>query len=177
MIFATGNHQKLKEFEAILGIKLNHSDLDLDEIQSIDVEEVARHKVKQAYEILKEPVIVEDTGLYFEELNGLPGALIKFFLKKLTLNQICSLVKENRKATAIICIAFFDGQDLKTFKGETKGEIATEPRGTNGFGWDPIFIPEGYNQTFAEITSEEKEYKFMRKEAIRLLKNNIDKLN
>ena len=177
MIFATGNHQKLKEFEAILGIKLNHSDLDLDEIQSINVEEVARHKVKQAYEILKEPVIVEDTGLCFEELNGLPGALVKFFLKKLTLNQICSLFKENMKATAITCIAFFDGQDLKTFKGETRGEIATEPRGTNGFGWDPIFIPEGYNQTFAEITSEEKEYKFMRKEAIRLLKNNIDKIN
>jgi len=61
MIFATSNHQKLKEFESILGIKLNHSDLDLDEIQSVDVEEVAIHKAKQAYELLKEPVIVEDT--------------------------------------------------------------------------------------------------------------------
>jgi non-canonical purine NTP pyrophosphatase (RdgB/HAM1 family) len=170
MIFATGNHQKLKEFEAILGIKLNHSDLDLDEIQSVDVEEVAIHKAQQAYEILKEPVIVEDTGLYFEELNGLPGALIKFFVKKLTLNQICSLIKENRKAKAVTCIAFFDGKELKTFKGETKGEISIEPRGTNGFGWDSIFVPEGYSQTFAEITSEEKEDKFMRKEAIKLLK-------
>lgn len=177
MIFATGNHQKLKEFESILGIKLNHSDLDLDEIQSTDVEEVARHKAKQAYDILKEPVIVEDTGLYFEELNGLPGALVKFFVKKLTLEQMCSLIKENRKAVAITCIAFFDGKELKTFKGETKGEIAKEPRGTNGFGWDPIFIPEGYSQTFAEISSEEKEYKFMRKEAIKRLKSNIDKLD
>jgi non-canonical purine NTP pyrophosphatase (RdgB/HAM1 family) len=170
MIFVTSNHQKLKEFESILGIKLNHSDIDLDEIQSVEVEEVAVHKAKQAYELLKEPVIVEDTGLYFEELNGLPGALIKFFVKKLTLNQICSLIKENRKAMAITCIVFFDGQELKTFKGETKGEIASEPRGVNGFGWDPIFIPEGYSQTFAEITSEEKEYKFMRKEAIKKLK-------
>ena len=177
MIFATGNHQKLKEFESILGIKLNHSDLDLDEIQSVDVEEVARHKAKQAYNILKEPVIAEDTGLYFEELNGLPGALVKFFVKKLTLEQMCSLVKDNRKAAAITCIAFFDGKELKTFKGETKGEIAKEPRGTNGFGWDPIFIPEGYTQTFAEISSEEKEDKFMRKEAIKRLKSNIDKLN
>jgi non-canonical purine NTP pyrophosphatase (RdgB/HAM1 family) len=177
MIFATGNHQKLKEFESILGIKLNHFDLDLDEIQSVDVEEVARHKVKQAYDILKEPVIVEDTGLYFEELNGLPGALVKFFVKRLTLEQMCSLIGENRRATAITCIAFFDGKELKTFKGETKGEIAKEPRGTNGFGWDPIFIPEGYSQTFAEISSEEKEYKFMRKEAIKRLKSNIDKLD
>jgi non-canonical purine NTP pyrophosphatase (RdgB/HAM1 family) len=177
MIFATGNHQKLKEFESILGIKLNHSDLDLEEIQSVDVEEVAVHKAKQAYGLLKEPVIVEDTGLYFEELNGLPGALIKFFVKKLTLDQICSLIEENRKAVAVTCIAYFDGQEIKTFKGETKGEIATEPRGNNGFGWDPIFIPEGYSQTFAEITSEEKEYKFMRSEAIKKLKNSIDKLD
>lgn len=177
MIFVTSNYQKLKEFESILGIKLNHSDLDLDEIQSVDVEEVVTHKAKQAYELLKEPVVVEDTGLYFEELNGLPGALVKFFIKKLKLNQICSLVKENRKATAITCIAFFDGQELKIFKGETKGEIALEPKGINGFGWDPIFIPEGYIQTFAEITSEEKEYKFMRKEAIEKLKSNIDKIN
>lgn len=177
MIFATGNLQKLKEFESILGIKLNHADLDLDEIQSVDVEEVAIHKARQAYELLREPIIVEDTGLYFEELNGLPGALIKFFVKKLTLNKICSLVKENRKAMAVTCIAYFDGKELKTFKGETKGELAIEPRGSNGFGWDPIFIPEGYNQTFAEITSEEKEYKFMRKEAIKELKTAIDKIS
>ena len=170
MIFATGNHQKLKEFEKILGIKLNHSDLDLDEIQSIEVEEVAKHKAKQAYDLLKEPVIIEDTGLYFEELNGLPGALVKFFVKKLTLEKICSLVKENRKAKAITCIAYFDGENLKTFIGETKGKIAEEPRGTNGFGWDPIFIPEGYDKTFAELTDEEKTSKFMRKEAIKKLK-------
>ncbi|MFZ3054675.1 MAG: RdgB/HAM1 family non-canonical purine NTP pyrophosphatase [Minisyncoccales bacterium] len=170
MIFATGNHQKLKEFEDILGIKLNHSDLDLDEIQSTEVEEVAKHKVKQVYDLLKEPVIVEDTGLYFEELNGLPGALVKFFVKKLTLEKICSLIKENRKAKAVTCIAYFDGENLKTFIGETKGKIAEEPRGTNGFGWDPIFIPEGYDKTFAELADEEKTSKFMRKEAIEKLK-------
>jgi len=106
-------------------------------------------------------------------LNGLPGALIKFFIKKLTLEQICSLIKENRKAVAITCIAFFDGKELKIFKGETRGEIAKEPGGINGFGWDPIFIPEGYSQTFAEITSEEKESKFMRREAIERLKEGL----
>lgn len=154
-----------------MGIKLNHSDLDIDEIQSVEVEEVARHKAKQAYELLKEPVIVEDTGLYFEELNGLPGALIKFFVKKLTLEQICSLVKENRRAKAVTCIAYFDGEEVRFFIGETEGEIAEEPRGTNGFGWDPIFIPKGYERTFAELTDEEKTSKFMRKEAIKKLKD------
>lgn len=171
MIFVTGNHQKLKEFEEILEVKLDSLDLNLNEIQSVEVEEVSEYKARQAYEILKEPVIVEDTGLYFEELKGLPGALIKFFVKKLALGHICSLVKENRNAKAITCIAYFDGKELKTFVGETKGEIAIEARGNNGFGWDPIFIPEGYDRTFAELTDEEKMSKFMRKEAIKKLKD------
>jgi non-canonical purine NTP pyrophosphatase (RdgB/HAM1 family) len=170
MIFVTGNHQKLKEFEEILEVKLDYLDLDLEEIQSIEVKEVAEHKARQAYEILKEPVIVEDTGLYFEELKGLPGALVKFFVKKLTLDQICFLVKENRSAKAVTCIAYFDGKELKTFIGETEGKIALKPRGNNGFGWDAIFIPEGYDRTFAELTDEEKISKFMRKEAIKKLK-------
>ncbi len=154
-----------------MGIKLEHSDLDLEEIQSIDVEEVAKHKAKQAYKILGEPAVVEDTGLYFEELNGLPGALIKFFVKKLSLEHICSLLKENRKAKAITAIAYYDGEEIKTFVGETEGEIAMESRGENGFGWDPIFIPKGYDKTFAELSDEEKTSKFMRKEAIVKLRN------
>ena len=171
MIFVTGNHQKLKEFEEILGIKLNHSDLDLEEIQSINVEEVAEHKARQAYALLNEPILVEDTGLYFEDLNGLPGALIKHFVKKLSLEKICSLVGENRKARAVTCICYFDGEEIKIFVGETEGEVAREPRGTNGFGWDPIFIPEGYEKTFAELSDEEKTSKFMRKEAIKKFKS------
>jgi len=170
MIFVTGNHQKLKEFEEILGIELDHVDLDLEEIQSVEVEEVAKHKAIEAFNELGIPVIVEDTGLYFEELNGLPGALIKFFVKKLTLEQICSLVKEDRRARAVTCIAYFNGEEMKTFIGETKGRVSTEPRGVSGFGWDPIFIPEGYEKTFAELTTEEKTSKFMRKEAIKKLK-------
>ncbi len=170
MIFVTGNHQKLKEFEAILGIKLDHAELDLEEIQSVDVEEVVKHKAKQAYDVLKEALIVEDTGLYFDELNGLPGAFIKFFLKKLSLQQICSLIKENRKARAVTCVAYFDGEELKVYKGETRGEIAEEPRGSTNFGWDPIFIPEGTNRTFAEISFEEKQYSSMRKKAVEKLR-------
>ncbi|MFA5086154.1 MAG: RdgB/HAM1 family non-canonical purine NTP pyrophosphatase [Candidatus Paceibacterota bacterium] len=175
MIFVTGNHQKLKEFEEILGVKLNHSDLDLEEIQSISVEEVAGYKAKQAHDFLREPVIVEDTGLYFEGLNGLPGALIKHFVKKLSLDKICSLLGEDRKAKAVTCICYFDGEEAKIFIGETEGEIADKPRGTNGFGWDPIFIPEGYEKTFAELSDEEKTSKFMRKEAIKKLKAFLDK--
>jgi non-canonical purine NTP pyrophosphatase (RdgB/HAM1 family) len=170
MIFVTGNKNKIEEFEYILGTKLKSVDLNLEEIQSLNVEDVARNKAEQAYEILKKPVITEDTGLYFEELNGLPGALVKFFIKNLTLEQVCNLIKENRKAKAVICIAYFDGKEMKLIVEETLGEISTEPKGNNGFGWDPIFIPQGYDKTFAELTLEEKRSNFMRKEAIMKLK-------
>jgi len=173
MILVTGNKNKVKEFEYILGFKIENIDLELEEIQSIDVEEVARHKARNAYNILKKPVITEDAGLYFEELNGLPGALVKFFVKNISLDKMCSLVGENRKAKAIVCIVFFDGEKETIIKGETRGEIAINPRGNNGFGWDPIFIPEGYDKTFAELTSEEKQSKFMRQEAIAQLKEKL----
>ncbi|MDD4738181.1 MAG: RdgB/HAM1 family non-canonical purine NTP pyrophosphatase [Candidatus Pacebacteria bacterium] len=175
MILVTGNKNKIKEFEYILGFKIENIDLELEEIQSIDVEEVARHKARTAYNILQKPVIVEDTGVYFEELNGLPGALIKFFVKNLSLEKICSLIGENRKAKTIACIVSFDGEKEIIVKGETKGDIARHPRGNNGFGWDPIFIPEGYSKTFAELTSEEKQSKFMRQEAIAQLRDSLTK--
>ncbi|MDD4074438.1 MAG: RdgB/HAM1 family non-canonical purine NTP pyrophosphatase [Candidatus Pacebacteria bacterium] len=175
MIFVTGNEGKIKEFETILGFKINNVDLDLKEIQSIDAKEVAQEKARQAYEILKEPVIVDDTGLYFEELNGLPGALVKFFIKNLTLQQICNLISENRKAKAITCIAFFDGKEMKVAEAEVKGVITKEPRGENGFGWDSIFLPDGSDKTFGELTSEEKQSQFMRHEAIDKLRDILTK--
>ncbi|KUK66026.1 MAG: Nucleoside-triphosphatase [Parcubacteria bacterium 34_609] len=153
MILITGNKDKVKEFEFILGFKIENIDLQLEEIQSIDVEEVAKHKAK--------------------ELNGLPGALVKFFVKNISLEKICSLIKENRKAKTITCIVFFDGEKEIIAKGETKGSIALKPKGNNGFGWDPIFIPEGHNKTFAELTSEEKQSKFMRQEAIAELRKKL----
>lgn len=175
MILVTGNKNKVKEFEFILGTHIKNIDLQIEEIQSIDVEEVAKNKAKDAYNILKEPVIVEDTGLYFEELNGLPGALIKFFVKNISLEKICSLVGENRKAKAITCIAFFNGKEMRVAEAEVKGTITKEPRGENGFGWDPIFLPDGSDKTFGELTSEEKQSRFMRHEAIDKLRDILTK--
>lgn len=80
--FATGNDNKLREAQAILGISLVKAEVgDLEEIQTIDVEELIRHKARGAYEIAGESVMVEDTGLGFVAWNGLPGALIKWFLQ------------------------------------------------------------------------------------------------
>lgn len=171
MILITQNGNKKREFEDILGFKIKSQGLDLEEIQGVDVEQVSEYKARKAYQIVNNPVIVEDIGLFFDELNGLPGALIKWFEKRLSYNQICNLIKENRGATAKICISCFDGKELKQFLGEIRGTIALEPRGENGFGWDCLFIPEGYSKTFGEMNKEEKNSISMRRIALEKLKS------
>jgi inosine/xanthosine triphosphate pyrophosphatase family protein len=89
MYFITSNDNKLKEYQKILGVQLERIKLDLPEIQSIEVEDVGREKVLLAYKLLEHPVFVEDTGLFFEELGGLPGALVRSFLENLSLDKMC----------------------------------------------------------------------------------------
>lgn len=164
--FATTNRNKLKEFEQILQMKLKEARIDLDEIQDIEVEKVVEHKAKKAFGKIKKPVIVEDTGLFLKELNGLPGALIKLFEERLSYNQICGLLKKNRKASAKTCIGYCDKTQFKCFTGLIQGEISLTPKGSNGFGWDKIFIPKGHTKTFAQMKQEEKNRLSMRRKAL-----------
>ncbi|MCK9393728.1 MAG: non-canonical purine NTP pyrophosphatase [Candidatus Paceibacterota bacterium] len=157
MYFVTSNDNKLKEYQDILGIQLKQIKLELPEIQSISVEDVSREKVLAAYKTLNHPVFVEDTGLFFEDMGGLPGALVRSFLENLSLDKICNLLGENRKAIAKVCLACsLDGKSVEFFIGETLGLITKNPKGTNGFGWDAIFIPNGEVRTFAEMEGREK---------------------
>ncbi len=171
MLLITGNKKKVREFEEILGFKIKSQSLELEEIQEVNVEQVSEYKARKAYEILKEAIIVEDGGLFFDELNGLPGALIKWFEKKLSYQEICDLIKEDRGAIAKICISYFDGKNLEQFVGEVKGTITKSPKGENGFGWDSIFIPEGASKTFAEMETAEKHNVSMRRIALEKFKS------
>lgn len=173
MLLITQNENKVREFEEILGFKIEFQSLDLEEIQEVEIEKVSEDKAKKAYQIVNEPVVVEDIGLFFDELNGLPGALIKWFEKRLSYNQICNLIQKNRGATAKICISYFNGKELQQFLGEIRGSIALNPRGENGFGWDSIFIPEGYVKTFGEMEKEEKNSISMRRIALQKLKKTL----
>ncbi len=153
--FITGNKNKAEYLEKLLGLKIKHQKIDLDEIQSLNLEEIVEHKVKQAYAILKSPVLVEDVGLFFDDLGGLPGPFIKYFVDNVEFSKICKMIGENRKAKAKCVFGYYDGENLKLFEGNLNGEIATEPRGENGYGWDKIFIPENYNITRGEMKEEE----------------------
>jgi non-canonical purine NTP pyrophosphatase (RdgB/HAM1 family) len=158
-VFVTGNQHKADHLSRLLGLPLEHIKLDLDEIQSADVGEVAAHKAKQAYELVKRPVFVEDVALGFEALGGLPGPFVKFFVTSDDgLEKLCRILDSfsSRRATGECVYAYYDGEHLELLRGELDGDIAQHPKGDNGFGWDAVFCPDGYDgRTRAELNEDE----------------------
>ena len=173
--FATRNANKLREVNEILGAQLQQIEVELFEPQGLDIVEVVREKARDAFEKTGKFVLVEDTGLEFAAWNGLPGALIKWFLETVGNEGILKMLEgeENRAALARTAVGFYDGSEYRVFLGEIRGTVPTELRGTSGFGWDPIFIPDGYSQSFAEMSVEEKNAVSMRKHALMRLREYV----
>lgn len=164
--FVTGSRAKLLEAERILGMGLERVDLDLPEVQEVDVAPVVEAKAREAYARLGgRTVLVEDTGLALQAWNGLPGALVKWFLKRMGPAGICGLADafSDRTAVATCVAAVFDGSQVRIFPGIVQGRIALLPAGSGGFGWDPCFIPDGSTRTFAEMEPGEKDRYSMRR--------------
>ncbi len=157
-VYVTGNPHKARLFNQMVNMELDHEKANIDELQSLDLLEIVEHKAKSAYELLKRPVIVEDTQLMFHAMGKLPGPLIKWFLEELGADKLCKILDpfEDRHATAGAAIAYYDGRSLQIFESSLGGEISNGPRGDSGFGWNVIFIPEGSDKTFGEL--EEKEF-------------------
>lgn len=173
-VFVTHSEGKLTEVERIVGQRLKHSDIDLSEIQAVEVEDVVTSKAIEAFNKLRKPVMIEDTGLYIESWNGLPGALIKWFVEYAQEPGICKMLNEfpNRRAWAKTIVATYDGNSRpKTFPGKVEGSIAYHPTGNKGFGWDKIFIPNGSEKTFGEMSGEEKDKYSMRRLAFEAVTN------
>lgn len=153
--FATGNSGKVEHAQNILS-ECEVEQLDVETVEpSIDsIEDIALSKVEQAVE--KSDVeenaflIADDSGLFIEELNGFPGPQTAFFDRKVGKERILDLVDEGAKAKFRTVIALYvpDGEN-KVFTGSAEGEIV-EPSGDGGFGYDPLFLPEGNEKTWAE---------------------------
>ena len=158
-VFISGNQNKIDYLSKTLGINLIHQKIDLDEIQSADPKIVIEHKVKQAYSIVRMPVLVEDTSLSFNALNGLPGPFVKFFVDAQDgLEKMCRMLDgfEDRSAYGSVIYGYYDGEVLRFFEGRLNGEIAMHPVGDGGYGWDRIFKPQGYEGlTRAELSTEQ----------------------
>jgi len=156
--FVTGNADKLQEVKNILGslnanVEVYPNNTVVNEIQGPPID-IAMQKCRDAAAAINGPVIVEDTSLAFHALNGFPGPYIKHAYEALGLdglNYILGLY-EDKSATAqcIFCYSEGPGKEPEIFTGLTLGKIVL-PRGSRDFGWDAIFEPIGYTQTFAEM--------------------------
>ncbi|KAK2195959.1 bifunctional Ham1-like protein/Inosine triphosphate pyrophosphatase-like [Babesia duncani] len=156
VIFCTSNLHKVQDMQCILGDQFNviQHDVDLCEIQG-NPESIIRHKCIEAYKLLKKPLIVEDTCLGFNAFNGLPGPYIKYFLVELGAENIYKLLAEfdDKSGFAMCSIGYVDENGIEIFHHKTMGDIV-KSRGSTEFGWNSIFQPHGYNQTFAEMSFE-----------------------
>lgn len=175
--FVTGNAKKLEEVKVILGqsIPFQSLKLDLPELQG-EPEEISKEKARLAAIQVNGPVLVEDTCLCFNALKGLPGPYIKWFLQKIGHEGLNNLLMayEDKSAYALCAFSFSIGPNAEpvTFLGKTRGNIVP-PRGPNDFGWDPIFQPDGYEQTYAEMPKDEKNQISHRSRALTLVKSHF----
>lgn len=171
IILATKNKGKLKEIREIF------NDTNFDIISLLDFpnnyeivedgnsfEENAKIKAKYVYDKLHLPVIADDSGLCCEQLNDLPGIFSARYSgldandennNKKLLDELSKFPKPH-KARFVCSAVFYDGRDFVCTDGELTGKIADEPKGESGFGYDPLFIADGYNVTNGELSLVEK---------------------
>jgi non-canonical purine NTP pyrophosphatase (RdgB/HAM1 family) len=125
---------------------------------------------------VRKPLFVWDQSLYIHCLNDFPGPLVKWFWERVTLERICEIANcfRDYKISAKTTLTFYDGKEMRHFYGIVKGRIPGCPRGGNGFAWDPIFIPEGSDKTFADMTSEEKNAISMHRIALEQLREFLE---
>ena len=171
LTFITGNPGKASLLNQYLDFPVKHTSIDLVEVQSLDLATIVEHKVKEAYRQVGGPVLVEDTSLRFLALGRLPGPLIKWFLTELGTDGLCRLLDNyaDRSAVAEVLFGLYDGRSFQMFSGMVEGAIALTPRGSRGFGWDAIFVPAGFDKTWAEMKDEEADSTSMRMIALRKL--------
>ncbi len=169
-LIASNNAHKIKELNDILnalGVEtVKPKDLGICcEIEETGTtfEENSMLKARNGYKLSGLPTIADDSGLAVDALDGRPGIYSARYagegatdeekIEKLLLEM---KDKENRKAKFVSAVAFYSGEEGFTVVGECPGFISHSPKGENGFGYDPVFVPEGYNESYAQISSLEK---------------------
>lgn len=176
--FLSSNPHKITEVSKILSlnfVEIEGCNVKISEIQSNDMESIVRDKVIKAYEKIKKPLFVEQTGLYIEDFGNLPGGLTQIVWDSLQADKFCDFFGKriNTKAKAVTKIGYCDGKNILTFSGEIIGCIVDTPRGDRNFQWDCVFQPEGFDQTFAEL-GDEKNNISMRKVALEAFKKYLE---
>ncbi len=161
IVLVTQNEHKIEELTPIFeefDVPFETTDIRKYEIRSNSVGNVCLEAAIQAFKALQRPVVVDDTGLYIEHLNDFPGAYAAYVLETIGLEGIIRLMKgaTDRDARFDTGVGFANGRVSRYFIGTMFGEIAEAPAGKEGFGYDPIFIPENESRTYAELSLDEK---------------------
>src|SRR5258708_7056717 len=168
--FVSRNEHKLEEAKAILAplnVAVTANLHTIEELQTNDTEKLVKDKALKAFQLLGEPLFVEHTGLYLNEMNGLPGGLTQIFWDTLLADRFSELFGQTGRngVSARTVIAYVDGKRFHLFYGDVNGTIAPTQRGPRDFQWDCVFIPEGHDKTFAEMGSFKNSIS-MRKKAL-----------
>lgn len=167
LYFVTTNENKIAESQAffseteipaVKNIEFCPVRHDVQEIMHPKLEEVVRWKALEAYRYLRQPCLVEHGGLFFEGLPELPGPLGKIIWNAVG-ERMCGFLRQgdSRRAVARAIIGYCDGRKIRLYNGETRGEVAERARGDyNKSNWDPIFVPEGSEETYGEMGPDRK---------------------
>ena len=161
LFFASSNENKFQEAERILtnlGVKVNFSKTTLEEIQSNNLNDIAEKKAINAYDLIQKPVIIEDDGLFINSLNGFPGPYSSYVYDTIGNEGIIKLLEnsEIRDAKFVSIIAYCsDVNDVKLFESSIPGKISSAIE-KGGWGYDPIFIPNGESKTYANVFDKDK---------------------
>ena len=192
MLAATTNKHKVREFQEILeDLKEKINIITTDAVPNFPeiiedgttFEENAMKKAKEASAYADMVAMADDSGLVVEALGGAPGIYSARYAGEgaTDADRIAKLLKNmegktNRKARFVCVISLaYRGNLAAQFRGEVEGTIIDAPRGENGFGYDPLFVPEGFERTYAQITAEEKNDISHRANALRKLKELLEK--
>jgi non-canonical purine NTP pyrophosphatase (RdgB/HAM1 family) len=158
-VLVTANRGKIAEARRLAGPELEAVELDLPEIQSLDLQEVLRHKGDEAWRRLARPLVVEEAGLDLAALGGFPGPLVKWMLAATAAEGVArvALALDNPRAVARAALYYRDPHRTLIAEGSVSGVLVLPGRGDQGFGWDPVFQPDGSLRTFGELSGPEKD--------------------
>lgn len=189
MIFASNNKEKLREIKSIFNDyeinSLKDAQIDIDIVEDEDsFYGNALKKAKEIYELVKIPVIADDSGLCISILDDWPGVMTHRFLgedatdeerNNAIIKKMEKYKDSDREAKVVCNIVYYDGTDIISGEGILKGRISLERRGNNGFGFDEIFELEN-GKTLAELSREEKNELSARKKALEIIRKKLIKI-
>ncbi|MBU3915703.1 non-canonical purine NTP pyrophosphatase [bacterium] len=179
LLLITGNSGKAAEFKKLINIdelEISYKSLTLQELQSMRIEDIGEFKTRSAFACLKgiekiDAVLTDDTGLFCNAMNGLPGPFIKWFMDCIGTAGLLDFVRNKNTTTQAVCLlslGLMETKEIVQFKGVVDGRLVLA-KGSNGFGWDSIFLPDGHKLTYGQMSIDEKNGMSHRTLAVRKL--------